>query len=286
MTGNQLRRGVAGAVALAASSSFLLLGTAPRAAADDATLAIEPAQGTVDDGVVRLITNRACPADAENFIVQISGGRFPENSNAIGNSELAGLFPPASGEGLVIPMLGSWAVTADANGYHDDLDGTARMTLLCMSQDSAHILSKVTGEVRFFTSGDGPVHYEQVGGVHLASGLPLKAADLPNNGEYVYRPDLPPGSPGGPPAGSGDSVVKSDGGSASGGDNASAVSDGNSETATSNGAQLGDTALSSSGRGAKGDSKTPLFIGAGLLIALAAGGYVIYRSARQELSTQ
>ncbi|HVE25563.1 MAG TPA: hypothetical protein VNC22_09175 [Sporichthya sp.] len=277
-----VRRAVAGVGALAGASSFLLLGTTSSAAADDATLAIEPAQGTVDDGVLRLITNRACPPDARNFLVQISGGRFPENSNAIGNTELAGFFPPKAGEGLVIPMLGSWAVTADANGYHDDLDGTATMTLVCLSDDSERILSRVTGEVRFFRSGSGPVRYEQVGGAHLDSGLPYKAADLPNNGTYVYRPDLPPGSPGGPPAGSGNSVVSSDGEATSGAAAGSTDSDGTS--GSNSGEHLGDAELSASARGAKADSKTPLLIGGGLLLAAAGGGYLVYGRARRELS--
>lgn len=269
----------------------LAVGASQPAAAADALLAVEPAEGKSDWGNIRLVTNRGCPEKTTNLIVEIVGANFPPGSFAVGNSELSG-FPTASnGEGLVIPLFGSWDTLAEANGGKRILDGTAELTLICIDQGAEKALDRITGAVEFSKSSSGPSAYEQAEGPRLVSGFPYKASDVV---PFVYRYDLPPGSPGGPPIGgpteppgltaANAAFATADGPpgedpEGDGGDVAAADDQKDDQEASSSGT-TDATQVTRSDRNS-GPSSTALVVGLVVLAGAATTGYVVYERARR-----
>jgi hypothetical protein len=264
-----IRRLAAGVLLAACLGPGAALTTAERAAAAGGVVAIEPPAGKADLGVLRLVTDQGCPDDATNFIVQVSGASFPTGSNAVGNSKLANITHAPNGKGLVVEMLGSWEYVATANGASTKLDGVADLKLLCVNEDATRTLGTMSGSIRFSRNGDGPSAYEQNGGPRLVSGVNTTArtGDEP----YIYRYDLPPGSPGGPPAGWTGEVP----GAAHDSDVSS--SDVDAASTQSEGRQLDGQPTAADGS-PSGPPATALIIG-GVLMTMAVGvGFVMVRA--------
>lgn len=299
------RRAAAGIAALAGVAAPLLT-SAASAYADEPVVSVEPAEGEADWGNIRLVTNRHCPDEATNVIVRISGASFPEDSNAVGNSELDGFAASSDGEGLVIPLFGSWEAVAEANGADNDLDGDAQLRLVCIDGDASEIVEEITGEVRFDRQSEGPSSYQQADGPELSSGLPLTPSDVPGDpgGPYVYRIDLPPGTPGGPPTdgapngGDGEAVAPeelapgSDDQADEGAPQAAEATDGDEDGSggerSDDSAESGgddDTAPSALERFAS-PSATPLLIGAGIAAAGATVAWWVYTHERKRGRSQ
>lgn len=283
-----------GALLLTGPALVGVVGTADPVAAADVALAVEPAQGKTDWGNIRLLTNRTCPSGTTNVIVEIVGANFPTGSFAVGNSEISGFSTSANGEGLVIPLFGSWDTIAEANGGKRLLDGTAELTLICIDQDAEDVLAEITGKIEFTKSGGGASTYEQAAGPRLVSGLPYKASDVV---DYVYRYDLPPGSPGGPPIGgpteppgmtaanaafaAADSDSAEDAGS-------TGVSSDSPDEVTGTGTSIPDDASATQATTSDRSSGPPtaLIVGLVLFAGAAATGFVVYERARRAPPSQ
>lgn len=281
-----LRRVLAAAAAGSLLSAGLLLAPAATAApaaaaaAADGIVAVEPAQGKADEGNIRLVTNRTCPSEATHFVVQIIGANFPTGSNAVGNSEIAAMPLTPDRAGMVVRLFGSWEAIADANGAPTKLDGLARLKLMCIDADSFKSFGVIEGEIRFAKSASGASTFKQAAGKTLSSGIARTQADVPAETPYVYREDLPPGSPGGPPA-PGNSTVNAAPFS-TGADGDADAEGGTAEAAPApNRGVLDDTTTAASGRSA-GPSSLPLLLGAALLVAAGLGGYLVYGRLRRD----
>ncbi len=279
MNGPTARRArvLLGAFLLAAPT--LVLGTTQPAAAAEGVMAVEPSKGESDWGNIRLVTDRGCSAGSTNILVEVVGGNFPTGSFAVGNSELSGFPPAANGKGLVIPLFGSWDTVAEANGGKRDLDGTAQLTLLCMDQAGERVLDRITGKVRFDKAAGGPSSYQAEGPL-LRSGMPYLASEANPSAPYVYRYNLPPGSPGGPPIGG---PTAPPGAIA---DAAATVSGGTTEPGAAEGPQtlVPGTAIDNQATGSarsSGPSPTALIIGFVVLVGAATTGYLVYERARR-----
>ncbi|MGQ0626216.1 MAG: hypothetical protein ACT4PP_16415 [Sporichthyaceae bacterium] len=200
MTARALAATLAAAALMAALAASTLAAPAHGAAAEG-RVAIEPRTGRSDQGDIRLITERPCPATATNVVVQAIGGPFPPDSNALGNSELAGLPAPVIGDGLTLALFGSWDVIAQANGA-GPLSGVVELVVVCFRQGFAERLAEMRGQVRFTSVGDRLARYEQVGGPQLYSGL--SSAPGTERGQQLARAanSRPPSgrTPGTPPA--------------------------------------------------------------------------------------
>lgn len=279
-----------GSVLLTGPALVGIVGSAAPAAAADSVLAVEPAQGKTDWGNIRLLTNRTCPSKTTNVIVEIVGANFPTGSFAVGNSEISGFSTSANGEGLVIPLFGSWDTIAEANGGKRLLDGTAELTLICIDQPAEDVLAEITGKIEFTKSGGGTSAYEQAAGPRLVSGLPYKGSDVV---DYVYRYDLPPGSPGGPPIGgpteppgvtaANAAFAAADSGSAEDvGSTGDVISDSPDEATGTSTSVPGDaTATQATISDRSSGPPTALIVGLVLFAGAAATGFVVYERARR-----
>lgn len=298
MTARQWRaaRLLLGALLLTGPALVGFVGSAAPAAAADGVLAVEPAQGKTDWGNIRLLTNRTCPSGTTNVIVEIVGANFPTGSFAVGNSEISGFSSSANGEGLVIPLFGSWDTIAEANGGKRLLDGTAELTLICIDQPAEDVLAEITGKIEFTKSGGGPSTYEQAAGPRLVSGLPYEGSDVV---DYVYRYDLPPGSPGGPPIGGpteppGVTAVNAafaaaDGAAADGdAGSTSDVSNDSPDEATGSDTSISGDATATQAMTSDRSSGPPtaLIVGLVLFAGATATGFVVYERARRAPPSQ
>lgn len=275
--------------ALLFAGPTFVLGTADPAEAADGILAVEPARGETDWGNIRLLTNRGCPARTTNIIVEIVGANFPTGSFAVGNSEISGFPTSANGEGLVIPLFGSWDTVARANGGKRVLDGTAELTLICIDQPAEDVLGRISGQIEFTKAGGGPSSYEQATGPRLVSGLPYQGSDVV---PYVYRYDLPPGSPGGPPIGGpteppgvtaantafAGAAARSDGD----GESVDEENSGSPDEPAGQGTPLIGNATATRATSSDPNSATPtaLIVGLALFASAAAAGFIVFQRAR------
>lgn len=178
----------------AASAAMFGLATPSSASPEGGALAVEPAQGKDDWGAIWFVSSAPCPAPSTHYKVRISGANFPDHSNAIGNQTLANLGPTADGKGLAIPLWGSWDTVARTNNAKVPLDGTARISLLCINHFGTEVYAEMTGEVRFAKVDGGPSTYEQVGGPTLKSGQPRTEADVVALAQAAATTTAPPPS--------------------------------------------------------------------------------------------
>lgn len=271
--GKRFGAGTAALFVVIATSGVLLTAQQSADAASGAVV-VEPAEGATDWGNIRLVTDRQCPAQADALIVTVEGANFPKYSNAVGNTELVGVDPDASGRGLVVPLPGSWDAVAQANGGSEKLDGTAELTFLCIKRGSPDVLEAFAGEVKFSVAGKGQAsRYKQNGGPALVSGIPLTANDVK---PYVYRTDAPPSGAStsgaaAPAAASGNEPAAQPGAEDSLGRGPVTVSPG-----------FGDTSTTASQSSSGGGSSTALLVGIAVMGAAGTWGYVTYSRARRQ----
>lgn len=162
-----LSLGVAAALVLPVQSLSTATNTG---AAPSRAVSVEPSSGRSDQGDIRLITEQPCPPRSTNVVVQAVGGSFPPGSNALGNSELAEMPAPVIGDGLTLPLFGSWDVIAQSNGA-GPLAGVVELVVVCFEQGVTERLAEMHGRIRFTPLGGKVASYEQVGGPELYSGL-------------------------------------------------------------------------------------------------------------------
>jgi hypothetical protein len=291
-----MRHRQAGAVG--AGLLLALLGAAGVAPAEDGdpVVALEPTTGTTDSGAVNVVTDRPCPAEATNVVVRIAGAGFPEDSNAVGNTEISVLPRPQTGDGLVIPLFGSWEVVAASNGSSQALEGDARMTLLCLGDLGTQIVSEMAGDVRFERAdGAAAGRYSQIGGPEIVTGtIPTaEPAGTWEDGAPPSEPGVqeqPPYDPGtqlpaeDPPAADGELSVEPpvEGDGEAGADQvaqgAAAGAPTGSEPAAMSNASMSNTASETP---VDGGSRTALVVGAGVLALALAGGAAAYGRPRR-----
>jgi hypothetical protein len=274
---------VAALLATCAASAALLLAATPSSADPlGGALAVEPAQGKDDWGAIWLVSSAPCPEPSTHYKVRITGANFPQDSNAIGNQTLANLGPAAGGKGLAIPLWGSWDTVARANNAQVPLDGTAKISLLCINHFGTKVYAEMTGEVRFARVAGGPSTYEQVGGPTLVSGeartpAQLAAKELAASAAAAATPvpiagvdpaTAVPGAAASPPS------------SAAGAQTAAPAEPPAAEPPASQGASAGagsaETVVTASESSSHRGADMPVAIGAGIVAVAAGTGAFLY----------
>ncbi|MEW2396999.1 Ig-like domain-containing protein [Streptomyces sp. NPDC046862] len=141
-----LTGGLASLVAVLAGGLML----APSAqAADLGTAAVTPATGS-DTSSMTLTTSGACPDNATNVIVSVTGSGFPAGGqNVVGNSPITTYGTAASG-GLVIPLSQTMRDYANTAGF-TNLTGKYTFVVTCRTAFNATSLGDFPASV-WFTS--------------------------------------------------------------------------------------------------------------------------------------
>jgi Bacterial Ig-like domain (group 3) len=159
---HKLVRGLgAGLAAIVASAGVSVLAATPALAAPIGSLSVSPANGTDITPNINFTSSAACPAEATNVYVSISGAGFPAGSNAVGNADI-GIYSTTPAGGLVVPLGQTWGDLARSAGAPLPLSGTATLTLVCTDLFASANLGDFPAQVTFTPATGTSFSYAQM----------------------------------------------------------------------------------------------------------------------------
>jgi hypothetical protein len=147
---NKLSRALAGGLASLVAACAAGLIAAPAAhAAEIGTLTFNPATGTDTTGI-SVTTSGACPDEATNVIVSVTGSGFPaEGQTVVGNASKE-IYPTTGDGGMIVPLTQTMRDYAKDAGFNE-LKGEYAFKVTCRLAFGTSNFGDYTGSI-WFTS--------------------------------------------------------------------------------------------------------------------------------------
>ncbi|MFE5815320.1 hypothetical protein ACFQ6S_18170 [Streptomyces sp. NPDC056479] len=200
-----------GSVVAACGTAGLLVTAAAvvqaSAAEAPAAMSVTPETGTDTEGM-SLTTSAACPAEATNLIVDVTGSGFPaDGQNVVGNSPL-GTYGTTPNGGIVVPLSDTMRNYASTAGF-TTLQGRYDFTLTCRTAFNGASLRDFTASIWFTSNtayrntdpagpGNTPTPTDTASATPTDSGTPTDTAtptDPPTDTESPTDTALPTDTP-------------------------------------------------------------------------------------------